>query len=153
LDAKPELLLNGPEAASTCIALAHGAGAGMATHFMNDCASGLADSGFHVVRFEFPYMASRNKTGKKRPPDREPALRETWLEVVEMLRRKRLVIGGKSMGGRIASLVADEAQVAGLVCPAVCHDILDFSARIFAMVAFCLRVVPITCLLHAPLMS
>ena len=54
--------------------------------------------------------------GKKRPPDREPVLRETWLKVVKMLGRKRLVIGGKSMGGRIASLVADEARVADLVC-------------------------------------
>ena len=116
VDAEPELLLNGPKASSTSIALAHGAGAGMATPFMNYFATGLADGGFRVVRFEFPYMASRSKTGKKRPPDREPVLRETWLKVVEMLGHKRLVIGGKSMGGRIASLVADEAQVAGLVC-------------------------------------
>jgi predicted alpha/beta-hydrolase family hydrolase len=116
LDATPDLLLNGPKAASTCIALAHGAGAGMATPFMNYFATGLADGGFQVVRFEFPYMASRTKTGKSRPPDREPVLRETWLKVVETLGRKHLVIGGKSMGGRIASLVADETQVAGLVC-------------------------------------
>jgi predicted alpha/beta-hydrolase family hydrolase len=68
------------------------------------------------VRFEFPYMASRRLSGKKKPPDREPVLRETWLKVVKMLGSKRLVIGGKSMGGRIASLVADEAEVAGLVC-------------------------------------
>ncbi len=43
-------------------------------------------------------------------------LRATWLQVVEHLGRERLVIGGKSMGGRMASLVADEAGVAGLVC-------------------------------------
>jgi predicted alpha/beta-hydrolase family hydrolase len=48
--------------------------------------------------------------------DREPVLRDTWLQVVDMLGRERLVVGGKSMGGRIASLVADEAEVAGLVC-------------------------------------
>jgi uncharacterized protein len=72
LDATPDLLLNGPKTASTCIALAHGAGAGMATPFMDYFATGLADAGFRVVRFEFPYMASRSKTGKKRPPDREP---------------------------------------------------------------------------------
>ncbi len=88
----------------------------MATPFMDYFASGLADGGFQVVRFEFAYMASRSKTGIKRPPDREPVLRETWLKVAETLGHKRLVIGGKSMGGRIASLVADEAQVAGLVC-------------------------------------
>src|SRR5262249_53548389 len=50
------------------------------------------------------------------PPDREPVLRATWLRVVEMLGRKQTIIGGKSMGGRIASLIADEAAVAGLVC-------------------------------------
>ena len=88
---------------------------------MNFFATGLADRGFRVVRFEFPYMASKRSTGKGKPPDREPVLRATWLRVIEMVRasgRKnaKLVIGGKSMGGRIASLVADEAGVDGLVC-------------------------------------
>src|SRR5262249_24287946 len=74
------------------------------------------ERGYRVARFEFPYMASRRKTGRGGPPDREPVLRETRLKVVEMLRRERLGIGGKSMGGSIASLVADEAGVTGLVC-------------------------------------
>jgi uncharacterized protein len=116
LSADPELLFDGPADASSTIALAHGAGAGMDTPFMNFFTAGLARGGFRVVRFEFPYMAGYRKTGKKKPPDREPVLRETWLRVVEMLGGKRLVIGGKSMGGRIASLVADKAQVDGLVC-------------------------------------
>jgi uncharacterized protein len=59
-------------------------------------------------------MAQRRTTGKQRPPDREPVLRATWLVVIEQLGAKSLVIGGKSMGGRIASLVAEEAGVAGL---------------------------------------
>lgn len=112
----PELLLDGPRKAKWTIALAHGAGAGMDTPFMNAFASALAASGCRVARFEFPYMASQRTTGKKKPPDREPILRATWLKVVEMLGPKNLVIGGKSMGGRIASLIADEAKVAGLVC-------------------------------------
>jgi predicted alpha/beta-hydrolase family hydrolase len=61
-------------------------------------------------------MAEFRSTKRKRPPDREPVLRQTWLDVVAQLGRERLVIGGKSMGGRIASLVADEAGVARLVC-------------------------------------
>ena len=61
-------------------------------------------------------MAERRKTGKSRPPDREPVLRETWLHVIESVNAKRVFIGGKSMGGRIASMVADEAEVAGLIC-------------------------------------
>jgi predicted alpha/beta-hydrolase family hydrolase len=60
-------------------------------------------------------MASYRRTGQRKPPDREPVLRATWFQVIELLGRERLVIGGKSMGGRIASLVADEAKVSGLV--------------------------------------
>lgn len=79
-------------------------------------AEGLAAAGFRVVRFEFPYMAQRRQTGKQRPPDREPVLRATWLAVIDQLGAENLVIGGKSIGSRIASLVADEAGVSGLVC-------------------------------------
>jgi len=52
----------------------------MDTEFMNAFAAGLADQGLRVVRFEFPYMAERRQTGKRRPPDREPVLRRTWLD-------------------------------------------------------------------------
>jgi len=113
---EPELLLGGPKKATWTIALAHGAGAGMDTPFMNAFAAGLVERDFRVARFEFPYMAEHRKTGKRKPPDREPVLRETWLKVVAMLGKDHLAIGGKSMGGRIASLIADEAGVAGLVC-------------------------------------
>jgi uncharacterized protein len=98
------------------IVLTHGAGAGIHTPFMSAFATGLAGCGIRVARFEFPYMAEARRSGKKRPPDREPVLREAWLNVVEMFDRDHLVIAGKSMGGRIASLIADEAKVAGLVC-------------------------------------
>ena len=60
----------------------------------------LAEGGLRVVRFEFPYMAQRRLGGPKRPPDREDVLRQTWLEVISQLRKTRLVIGGKSLGGR-----------------------------------------------------
>jgi predicted alpha/beta-hydrolase family hydrolase len=111
-----EFLFDGPAKAKTTIALAHGAGAAMDSPFMEFFARGLGERGYRVARFEFPYMASKRGSGKARPPDREPVLRETWLKVIETLRAKGLVIGGKSMGGKIASLVADEAGVAGLVC-------------------------------------
>jgi predicted alpha/beta-hydrolase family hydrolase len=114
--ADPNLLFDGPSTASTTIALAHGAGAAMDSPFMNFFAAGLAEQRYRVVRFEFPYMASYRKTGQRKPPDREAVLRETWLQVVALLGHEGLVIGGKSMGGRIASLVADQAEVAGLVC-------------------------------------
>jgi uncharacterized protein len=112
----PELLINGPKKATRTVVLAHGAGAGMDTPFMDYFAKALADRKFRVARFEFPYMAAKRRTGKAKPPDREPVLRETWLKVVKRLGHEGLVIGGKSMGGRIASLIADEAGVAGLTC-------------------------------------
>jgi predicted alpha/beta-hydrolase family hydrolase len=113
---EPELLVNGPAQASRTIILAHGAGVAMDSEFMDTFSRGLAERDIRVVRFEFPYMSVRRTTGKRRPPDREPILRETWLRVIESLGAEGLVIGGKSMGGRIASLIADEADVAGLVC-------------------------------------
>jgi predicted alpha/beta-hydrolase family hydrolase len=112
----PNLLIDGPRGAGRTIILAHGAGAAMDTDFMNAFARGLAKHGLQVVRFEFPYMAARRDTRQRRPPDREPVLRETWLRVIGSVKAENLFIGGKSMGGRIASLVADEAEVAGLVC-------------------------------------
>jgi predicted alpha/beta-hydrolase family hydrolase len=116
MPSNPELLLDGPPDAAWTIALAQGAGVGMDSPFMEFFAAKLGERGYRAARFEFPYMASKRATGKQKPPDREPVLRETWLKVVSMLGSERLVIGGKSMGGRIASLIADEAGVAGLVC-------------------------------------
>ncbi|MDX1483938.1 MAG: alpha/beta family hydrolase [Alphaproteobacteria bacterium] len=110
------LLCDGPEDAPLTLALAHGAGAPMDHPFMETVARGVAAAGFRVVRFEFPYMARRRADGRKCPPDREPVLREAFAEVTDRLGRGRLVIGGKSMGGRIASMMADGLGVRGLVC-------------------------------------
>ena len=116
MNTEPDLLFDGPGDASQTIVLAHGAGTGMDSTFMNFFACALAKRKFRVARFEFPYIANYRATRKKRPPDREPILRETWRKVVKTLGPKGLVIGGKSMGGRVASLVADEGGVGGLVC-------------------------------------
>ncbi|HVX10589.1 MAG TPA: alpha/beta family hydrolase [Pirellulales bacterium] len=109
-------LFDGPDDARCTVALAHGAGAGMDTPFMGWFAAELAKRGLRVARFEFPYMAERRRIGKRGPPDKQPVLIETWREVIETLGPDRLVIGGKSMGGRIASMVADPAKVGGLIC-------------------------------------
>lgn len=111
-----DFLFNGPEDARHTVVLAHGAGAPMDSDFMEAIASGLAGAGLRVARFEFPYMVKRRGDGKRRPPDRAPVLIETYLDVAAELGPGNLIIGGKSMGGRIASMVADEAGVAGLVC-------------------------------------
>jgi predicted alpha/beta-hydrolase family hydrolase len=110
------MIFDGPEGGPALV-LAHGAGAPMDSPFMNAMAAGLAAAGLRVARFEFPYMRRRRETGERRPPDREPALRQAWLDAIATLGGgERLVIGGKSLGGRMASLVADEASVRGLVC-------------------------------------
>lgn len=111
-------LFDGPGTpAGVTVVLAHGAGAPMDSPFMNVVARGLAERGLRVARFEFPYMRARREEGKRRAPDREPVLRQTWLSVIaELGGGNCVIIGGKSMGGRIASMIADEAEVRGLVC-------------------------------------
>jgi len=99
--------------------LAHGAGAPMDSAFMNDMAARLAAQGIDVVRFEFPYMAQRRIDGRKRPPNQQAQLLESWRQVYASLRPHvsgSLAIGGKSMGGRMASLVTDELGAEALVC-------------------------------------
>ena len=109
-------LIDGAQGAPSVV-LAHGAGAPMDSEFMNAIAAGMARRGLRVVRFEFPYMAAMRRDGRKRPPDREAALLECWRGVVrELGEPEQQVIGGKSLGGRMASLIADELGVAGLVC-------------------------------------
>jgi predicted alpha/beta-hydrolase family hydrolase len=111
------MLVDGPKGARITVILAHGAGAPMDHPFMNTIAEALAASDVRVVRFEFPYMAARRIGGKNRAPDREPVLMQTWRDVAAKLGApSHVVIGGKSMGGRIASMVADEIGAAGLIC-------------------------------------
>ncbi|MQU00140.1 MULTISPECIES: alpha/beta family hydrolase [Pseudomonas] len=104
---------------SPTLILAHGAGAPMDSDWMTGMAERLAARGINVLRFEFPYMAQRRLDGGKRPPNPQAKLLESWREVYSEVRRHvtgPLAIGGKSMGGRMASLVADELGVDRLVC-------------------------------------
>jgi predicted alpha/beta-hydrolase family hydrolase len=110
-------LTDGPEDASITYAFAHGAGGAMDTPFMTTVARALGERGIRVVRFEFPYMAARRTGGKRGAPDRPAALLATFREVVAQLGGgERVFIGGKSMGGRIATMVAGELSVPGVVC-------------------------------------
>ena len=102
--------------------LAHGAGAPMDSDFMQQMAQNLAARGVAVLRFEFAYMAARRIDGQKRPPNPQAQLLEQWREVYTQVRQVRqqvagpLAIGGKSMGGRMASMLADELGADTLVC-------------------------------------
>ncbi len=97
----------------------------MTSPFMEKMAELLTTRGLLVSRFEFEYMAARRTGGKRRPAPRAEKLTGEYLSAVNELaalspRKQKLVIGGKSMGGRVASLVADElfgaGSIAGLVC-------------------------------------
>lgn len=105
------------EGGKPTLVLAHGAGAPYDTPFMNTIAEAVAEAGIEVVRFEFPYMRQRRLDAVKRGPNTSTVLESTWRDVVRQLaERELLFIGGKSMGGRIASMLADELEVAGLIC-------------------------------------
>ncbi len=97
--------------------MAHGAGAPMDSEWMNQMTQSLVDREIQVVRFEFPYMQERRASGSKRPPNTQRVLLETWHEVYAKVATKNesIYIGGKSMGGRMASLVADELKPSGLI--------------------------------------
>ncbi len=116
----PALLWDRPTGASEAtLILAHGAGAPMDSDFMNLMAQKLAARGLTVVRFEFDYMAARRQDGKKRPPNPQAKLLDCWRSVYAAVRHQvtgPLAIGGKSMGGRMASLLADELGADGLIC-------------------------------------
>jgi predicted alpha/beta-hydrolase family hydrolase len=114
-------LFDGPEDAEVTILLAHGAGAPMDSASLNASTKALAAAGLRVVRFEFGYMASRRTSPGKRPPPRAEALNSEYIAAIDALAATRpLVIGGKSMGGRVASMIADQlytsGRVAGLLC-------------------------------------
>ncbi|MCQ4261225.1 alpha/beta hydrolase [Stutzerimonas stutzeri] len=101
------------------LVLAHGAGAPMDSTFMNEMADRLAGRGVAVCRFEFAYMAARRAEGRKRPPSPQAQLLAQWREIYAQVRQQAtglLAIGGKSMGGRMASLLADEIGADALVC-------------------------------------
>lgn len=101
-----ELLQNGPNEGPVYV-FAHGAGADMNSEFMTQVAENLAKKGIRVIRFNFPYMIKRLEDGKRRPPDRGPKLLDAYKNVIQDLNTP-VVIGGKSMGGRMSSLLMAE---------------------------------------------
>ena len=99
-------------AGSFCtLILAHGAGAPMDSAFMESVTQRLLALGISVVRFEFPYMAQRRLDGVRRPPNAMSVLQDTWRTIYAEVRQQTtepVVVAGKSMGGRVASMLADE---------------------------------------------
>ncbi len=116
-----ELLTTGPTQATCRYLCAHGAGAAMTSPFLETMARLLAERGVAMTRFEFAYMAARRQgAGRKPPPRAERLMDEYRAAVASVPAGAPLLIGGKSMGGRVASMIADEAHAAGRIAGLVC---------------------------------
>jgi predicted alpha/beta-hydrolase family hydrolase len=114
-------LYDGPENAKATVLLGHGAGAAMDSAAMTTLAKALAKHELRIARFEFGYMASRRTAAGRKPPPRGEKLMPEYIAAIEALAAKTpLVIGGKSMGGRVASMIADEMFTAGRIKGLLC---------------------------------
>jgi uncharacterized protein len=116
-----DFLFDGPDKAKATILLAHGAGAPMDSASMNAATKALANAGLRIARFEFAYMASRRTAAGRKPPPRAEKVMTEYVAAVDALKATGpLIIGGKSMGGRVASMVCDDlfakGRIAGLLC-------------------------------------
>lgn len=120
----PDFLWTHPEPPPIAtLLLAHGAGAAMDSAFMNRLAAALAANGIAVARFEFAYMAGRRTGGSKRPPPKADKLIgefQTALQALMTTSDGPILIGGKSMGGRVAAMLAGGASLPGRVKGVCC---------------------------------
>jgi len=116
-----DFMMNGDRPERPTILLAHGAGAAMDTPWMTSIAERLAARDMRVARFEFAYMAARRTGGPKRPPPKIDLLLEEYQSAIDALAPDGpLILAGKSMGGRVASMNAEDlfqsGKIAGLLC-------------------------------------
>ncbi len=117
-------LLRSARSGSPLVLLAHGAGAPMDSPFLQSLSDLLIDRDITVARFEFDYMARRRRGEGRKPPSRMPDLMVEYVQAIDALRQhlpdSPIVIGGKSMGGRVASMIADQTFEQGLIKGCVC---------------------------------
>ena len=115
-----DFIYDGAPTEKATLLLAHGAGAPMDSDWMNNVAAKVAGHGIRVARFEFGYMAAR-RGGERPPPSPANRLIGEYVGAIGSVERSGpLFIGGKSLGGRMASMIADkqfkDGAIAGLVC-------------------------------------
>ena len=114
-------LIDGPTSAPATVLLAHGAGAPMDSPFLETIATGLAAQGWRVVRFEFPYMARQREGGSRGAPDRLPKLLDRFREQVGLeAGGPPLVLAGKTLGGRGATVLLEEVAASGAPRAGLC---------------------------------
>jgi len=110
-------LINTAQNPIATFVFAHGAGAGQNSEFMQLMAEGIARHNINVLRFNFAYMQLAQELGKRRPPDRAEKLLVHFNAVLsEIDDELPLFIGGKSMGGRMASMLLEESTALGCIC-------------------------------------
>ena len=110
-------LVNLAEKPIATFVFAHGAGAGQNSEFMQLMAQALAEHNINVVRFNFAYMQLAQELGNRRPPDRADKLLDHFnLVLHEVDNSLPVFIGGKSMGGRMASMLLEASTAIGCIC-------------------------------------
>ena len=110
-------LINNAEKPIATFVFAHGAGAGQNSEFMQLIAQGLASHNINVLRFNFAYMQLAEEQGKRRPPDRADKLLTHFKTLLsEIDSHLPIFVGGKSMGGRMASMLLQESTAQGCIC-------------------------------------
>lgn len=107
----------GADLGTAAYLMAHGSGAPMTSAFLDGVARRLAAGGVPVLRFQYAYMEQILRSGKRRPPDRRPVLevihRAAIADAAQRFAGRPLLLGGKSLGGRIASYLAAEGEACG----------------------------------------
>jgi uncharacterized protein len=119
------ILENGRENAANRLIIAHGAGAGITFSFLEEISRLIADHDIAITRFEFAYMEARRDGGVKRPPPKVEVLAKEYADMIRAVtarapKGQKLFIGGKSLGGRVASMIADDQFIAGKISGLVC---------------------------------
>lgn len=110
-------IIDNPENPFAQCILAHGAGANKDSDFMQGIATRLCKKRVKVIRFDFPYMIAAREKSKRQPPNRMPILISDFEEMIKTAdKHLPLFIGGKSMGGRVATMLTDYQNVKGLIC-------------------------------------
>ncbi len=109
--------------AKALVIFAHGAGADMHHHYIEDLVEEMHSQQLSVLRFNFPYMDKRKLDGKRRPPDRMPKLVDCYKSIIANFKTDLpIIIAGKSMGGRVAATLAgdkslmDAHNIKGVIC-------------------------------------
>lgn len=95
--------------------LAHGSGQPADSPWMNQLAQVLERRGLEIHRFNFAYMEAALKAGKPRPPSKLPTLIQEYEAQLQQFQGRRILVGGKSLGGRVASHLATRQSLAGVV--------------------------------------